>query len=127
MGDSLDDLVVDHSAIARGDLARALQPFVRFTGEGQLWLEAGFDDLPADQRVLCVLLAVQGLHILGYRDTDQVTPAEVVELSGMASGTVRPKLSALLKQRRIAKNGARYSLPIHSARRAVDLLVSAHG
>lgn len=122
MIDKLDALVVDEMAVAREDVAGALARFVRFTRSGELLLEPEFDELNAEQRVLCVLLAVQAQRMLGLRDTDEVTPGEVVALSGMPEGTVRPKLSTLLKSRQVAKSAGRYSMPIHSARRAIAVL-----
>jgi hypothetical protein len=122
MADDLRALVVDEEGLAQGELARALRPYVRFTSGGKLLPEAAFDGLPAGHRVLCVLLAFQALRLLELRETDDATPAEISEISGMPPGTVRPKLSALLKGRWVAKNGTRYSLPIHSSRRTIDLL-----
>jgi hypothetical protein len=120
--DSLHGLIVDESTVARDELAAALSPYVRFTGDGRLLLEPAFDELSADRKVVCVLLAFQALAILELRDDASATPAEIVELSGMPAGTVRPKLSALLKQRRVAKTADGYTLPLHAARRAADLL-----
>jgi hypothetical protein len=122
MADELRTLVVDEEALARDDLARGLQRYVRFTSGGKLLLEPAFDKLPTEHRVLCVLLALQAMRLLELRDSAEVTPAEVTEISGMPPGTVRPKLAALFKGRWVVKNGGRYSLPLHSARRAIDLL-----
>jgi hypothetical protein len=122
MAEELRALIVDEEALAQEELARGLQPYVRFTSGGKLLLEPAFDDLPAEQRVLCVLLALQAMRLLGLRESDDATPGDVGAISGMPSGTVRPKLSALLKGRWVVKTGARYSLPLHSARRAIDLL-----
>lgn len=119
----LEDLVVDEREVASTELASALGPYVRFTASGGLLLEPGFKELHAEHQVLCVLLALQALRMLGYRDTDQASPAQIVELSGMAPGTVRPKLSGLLKARHVTKSaGGSYSLPLHEARRAISLL-----
>lgn len=123
MNTKLEDLVVDERELASTQLAGTLAPYVRFTEAGGLLLEPAFHDLPADHKVLCILLSLQALRMLGYRDTDQATPAEIVDFSGMAPGTVRPKLSQLLKERQVAKTaGGSYSLPLHAARRAISLL-----
>lgn len=127
MGISLETLIVDESAVARDQLASALAPYLRFTRAGELLLEPRFDDLAAELRVLCVLLALQALRLLDLRETDQATPAEIVSISGMPPGTVRPKLAGLLKKRLVAKDGARYSLPVHAARRAIELLTANSG
>jgi hypothetical protein len=118
----LEDLVVDESTIAADDLAGTLEAYARFTSDGHLYLQPAFNDLPAEHQVLCVLLGVQALHLLGYRERDDATPAEIVEISGMAPGTVRPKLSTLVKRRAVVKSERRYSLPLHAATRAIEVL-----
>jgi hypothetical protein len=122
MSDELENLVVDESEVARKDLADALRPYLRFTREGGLQLRPEFDDLRAQDKVLCVVLGLKGLEALGYRDTASASPAEIVEYSGMAPGTVRPKLSELTKARQIHTKGGEYSLPSHSVPRAIARL-----
>jgi hypothetical protein len=124
MTDPLQALVVDEQELAREELAQALAPFVQLTKEGSLWFQASFDSLSALDKVRCVLLAVKALHLLGLRETEQVTPSELCDLSGMAAGTVRPKLSALLRDRDAAKSGGKYVLPPHAIRRAVAILAT---
>ncbi|HEX8066296.1 MAG TPA: hypothetical protein VF520_07205 [Thermoleophilaceae bacterium] len=125
MSDALTTLLVDETEFARDEIAPALEPYVRLTRDGGLLLEPGFDALPTELRVLCVLVALQALKMLGVRATNDVTPAELVEISGMPEGTVRPKLSALHKAHRVSKDAGRYSLPMHSARRAMAALAEA--
>lgn len=122
MADKLSALVVDSETLARDEFARALTPYVRFTSSGGLLPGPAFDRLSSEHRVLCVLLALQAMRLLGLRNSDEVTPAEIVEISGMPPGTVRPKLAALMKARWVGKRSGRYSLPVHSAQRAIDLL-----
>lgn len=122
MADALDALLLDENDLARQDVAAGLQARVRLTRSGGVVLEPGFDELPAEHRVVCLLLALLALRMLGIRDTEAATPAEIVALSGMSPGTVRPKLSALLKARRVTKEGSRYSLAMHSARWAIEVV-----
>jgi hypothetical protein len=121
----LDSLIIDDNDLARDELAVGLQPFVRLTRAGRLILEPDFNRLPSERQVLCVLLALQAAHMLGLRETAAAVPAEVIELSGMPPGTVRPKLSALLKARHVVKDGSAYCVPVHSIRRAAALLGDA--
>jgi hypothetical protein len=125
MTDPLDALIVTDADLARDELASVLTPFVRLTRDGGLVLESDFESLSAERKVLCVLLCVQAMRMLGIRDNAEVTPAEITAISGIPSGTVRPKLSGLLKGRRVIKRGARYELPVHAARRAITDLRSA--
>lgn len=122
MPDALDALVVNEADVARDEIAAALRPFLRFTRDGGLLLEPGFEALSTENQVLCLLLGLRALEMLGLRRTAQASPTELVELSGMAAGTVRPKLSALRKSRRIIRVGSSYELPVHLARRAIQTL-----
>ena len=122
MARQLEDLLVDEAAVARDEIAEALRPYVRLTRAGELLPEPAFDQLPAEHRVLCVLLALQASHMLGLRPDGAAAPAEVVQASGMPAGTVRPKLSALLKSRYVVRTDHKYSLPVHATRRAVRVL-----
>jgi hypothetical protein len=77
-----------------------LEPYVRFAGRGELVLQPEFDRLSAEHKLVCVLLSVKAQQLLGMRDTDDVAPQEIVTLTGMAAGTVRPGLAALIRARR---------------------------
>jgi hypothetical protein len=124
MRDALATLLVDEEDLAEDEITRALRPYVRLTRSGELVPEPRFDQISTEHRVLCVLLAVQALHMLGIRRTATVTPAQVVSLSAMPDGTVRPKLSALRKARVLTKRGSEYELPLSRVRHAVRVLES---
>lgn len=119
---ALKELVVNEADIAEEDLADALRPYLRFTSTGGLLPEAAFFELTTEQRVLCVLLAVQALRMLGMRDDDEVGPTDIVELSGMAAGSVRPKLSALRKARLATAKAGKYRIPVPAIRLAMARL-----
>ena len=122
MHEKLEDLVVDETEVARDEIAAALAGYLRITRTGDLLPEPAFDELPAEHRVLCVLLALQAAHMLGLRSDGAATPTDVVAASGMPAGTVRPKLSALLKARYVVRVDHKYSLPVHATRRAAQVL-----
>jgi hypothetical protein len=126
MSDLLSSLIVDEQTLTRDELARVLGPYVAFSSGGALVIEPAFDRLSAQHRVLCVVLALQALHALGLRKDVAAAPAEIVDLSGMPPGTVRPKLSILLRGRWItrAKDG-RYCVPLSSLRRVCRVLSEA--
>jgi len=116
--DPLAELVVDEAAIARGELAEVLEAFVRLTKGGDLIFEPAFDSLTAHQRVCCVLLSLRAGEMLGFRAGPGATPKEIVELSGMPAGTVRPKLVDLTKRRLARKANGRYEIPVATLRAA---------
>ena len=122
MANDLKRLVVEEADLAEADLADALEPYLRFTSDGQLLLEDGFEALSAKDRVLCLLLGLRAMEMLGLRPQATAKPAEIVRVSGMPPGTVRPKLSQLTRERYATKGADGYSLPLHSARRAVRIL-----
>jgi hypothetical protein len=119
MNDPLQALLVDETAIAREELAQALRPYLQLGRDGGLWLLAPFDHLSGQAKVLCVLLAVKAQHLLGLRQGEAIQPQELVELSSMPPGTVRPKLSQLAKDRLVSKSANGYTVPDGMARRAV--------
>lgn len=121
--DPLTALIVDEQELARDELGTALSPFVRFTGGGALLLQAAFDELDAARKVLCVLLALQAVHILGLRNRAGASPQDIVSESGMAPGTVRPTLTSLKKRRLVEKQASGdYVVALHAAQRAVRAL-----
>lgn len=118
MTDPLQELLVDEGAVARDELAQALRPYVQLGADGGLWLRETFDGLPARSKVLCLLLAIKAQSLLGLREADGAQPQELIDASGMAAGTVRPKLSELRKARLVAKSGNLYLVPDPVVRRA---------
>lgn len=120
--DPLAALVVDEADLAREELAGALKPFLRLTRDGGFVFERSFDSLRTKQRVACLLLAFKAAHLLGFRTRPGAAPQEIVEVSGIPPGSVRPKLSELVQMRLAAKSGRDYFIPAHAARRVVQLL-----
>lgn len=125
MTDPLQELLVDETAIAREELAEALRPYLQLGRDGGLWLLDPFDALPARARILCLLLAVKAQRMLGLRDNEAAKPQELVDLSSMAPGTVRPKLSQLARARLVTKGADGYVVPDGMARRAAAELAEA--
>jgi hypothetical protein len=123
--DPLTTLLVSEDSVARDEVADALQPILRFTGSGELLPERSFESLPAESKLLAVLLALKAQELLGVRPDPSATPQEIATLSGMPPGTVRPKLAGLLRARRVTRDHARYALPVHSIRSACELLKEA--
>lgn len=123
--DPLQTLLVEADDIAREDVAEALSPLLRFTRDGALIPDQSFARLPAELRVVAVLLALRAQQMLGVREQAGATPGEVASLSGMPPGTVRPKLAQLLKAHRVARAGGLYSLPIPGVPSACQLLKEA--
>lgn len=122
--DPLSSLIVDESHLAREELADTLRPYLRLGRSGQVVIDRAFDQLTALQKVACILLGLAAAHMLDLRDRRGATPQEIVRVSGLAGGTVRPKLSELLRDRYAVRDGHDYAIPIHAIRRITDLLRS---
>jgi DNA-binding IclR family transcriptional regulator len=65
--------------------------------------------------------------MIGIRSESGATPSQLVQLTGLPPGTVRPKLSELVKLRLVAKRGDAYEVPIHSISRALKALSAPEG
>jgi hypothetical protein len=125
--DPLAALLVNEDSIAREELAAGLAPFVQLTEQGGLWPLPPFEGLASANKVLCLLLAVKAMAMLGLRDSDRAAPGELVEMSGMPAGTVRPKLSKLAGKRLVVKGDREYWISSHGARKALEALGDANG
>ncbi|MCU1460207.1 MAG: hypothetical protein JWO37_282 [Acidimicrobiales bacterium] len=124
-GDPLERLVVDEQTIAREELAEVLAPYVGITKSGGLVLTEDAATLNAATRMLAVMLALWAAEWLGLRASNGASPNELTELSGLPSGTVRPKLSELSKRRLVAKRGTGYEIPLASVRLAAAVVSGA--
>jgi hypothetical protein len=120
--DPLEALLVDENTVAREELAKGLAPFLQLTNEGSVLPLPSFDDLDSKTKVLCALLGIKALAMLGRRESDRVSPAELIEMTNMAPGTVRPKLSKLAEERLITKADGAYWIGTHGARTALRRL-----
>jgi hypothetical protein len=125
--DPLAALLVNEDSIAREELAAGLAPYVQLTEQGGLWPLPPFESLASTNKVLCLLLAVKAMAMLGLRESERAAPGELVEISGMPAGTVRPKLSKLAEKRLVVKGNGEYWISSHGARKALDVLGDAHG
>lgn len=124
--DALTSLLVTDEEVLRAELAECLTAFVRLTDTGRLVLAAAFESLDAIRKVACVLLAYRAAYLLDLRASPAATPKEIVLATGMAGGTVRPKLATLAKRRLATANAGAYQVPSPYVR-ALTRLVSGAG
>ena len=121
--DPLQSLVADEREFARETLAEALRPLLNLTKDGDLLLKPNFSDLKARQQVLAILLGLKAAELLEFRSSPAAPPGEIVEVSGMAAGTVRPALSSLLKERLVSKDDSgAYFIPLHAAGQVIEIV-----
>ncbi len=110
--DPLDELVTKAKVVEgqhRLLLAELLRPHVRLDPDtGRIYFTEHPSKLNTKQYVLVYLLAKLALSQKNPEYTAVATTREVEESTGLPGGTVRPKLSQLLKERVISKTQAGY-------------------
>jgi hypothetical protein len=95
---TLNKLLVDQQELDRDALGRALLPLIRIGNDGTFRPVAGWSKLSKIQRVLVILLAGKASQVLGVRDDESLSAAEVATLSGVAGNTSRPVLRTLVER-----------------------------
>jgi len=114
MNTKLTDLIKKDEEIKGELLAEALFPYMNFTESGELLPSESFKKLSSKAKVLVVLLSGVALLQLGIRQTDRMAPKDVVEMSAIPAGTVRPALKELLEEKVVAIRNGEYQIPPRS-------------
>jgi hypothetical protein len=120
-------LMDDADEVDRAAIAATLQDLVAVDSKsGRLALKPAFDNLPARARVLVYLLGARVAVLLGKRGDEHVLPKEIIEITGMPAGTVRPKLAELLEARLVShSDDGAYTVAPHQVGRAIAALAPA--
>ncbi len=124
--DPLDELVTK-AKVVEGEhrllLAELLKPHVRIDPDtGKIYFTNHPPKLNTKQHVLVYLLAKLALAQKNSEYTSVATTRDVEENTGLPGGTVRPKLSELLKDKIISKTEAGYLIEAANLFRAKALL-----
>ena len=124
--DPLDALLTKATIVDgehRALLAKLLTPHVRLDPDtGKIYFTQHPPKLNTKQQVLVYLLARLALAQKNPNYTTVATTKDVEEGTGLPGGTVRPKLSELLKERIISKTEAGYLIEVTNLLRANSLL-----
>ncbi len=124
--DPLDQLFVkteqvegEHKAI----LAQIILPYASINADtGEVHFKATFDDLGTKQKLLLYLLCRLALSTRPNTTfTVAVSPIEIEKATMLPGGTVRPKLTELVKERIVIRSGDGYSVPAVNLQRAKKL------
>jgi hypothetical protein len=123
MQDPLDQLFVKSEQVAgeqRAILAQLILPYASINADtGDVYFKATFDDLSTKQKILLYLLCRLALSTRPNTTfTVTVSPIEIEKATMLPGGTVRPKLTELVKDRIIVKSGEGYSVPAVNLQRA---------
>lgn len=121
--DPLDQLFVKTEQIEgeqRAILAQLILPYASINADtGDVHFKTTFDDLSTKQKILLYLLCRLALSTRPNTTfTVAVSPIEIEKATMLPGGTVRPKLTELVKNRIIVKSGDGYSVPAVNLQRA---------
>lgn len=124
--DPLDQLFVKSEQVEgeqRAKLARLILPYASINADtGSVHFKATYDDLGTKQRILVYLLCRLALSTRPNTTfTVAVSPKEIEKDTMLPGGTIRPKLTELVRDRIVVKSGDGYSVPAVNIQRAEKL------
>jgi len=122
--DPLEALLLDAAEVDRATLAQALGGILGVdTESGRVVLKPGFNDLDTRRKVLAFLLGMKAASLLGKVETEAVTNKDIIQQTGMPTGTVNPKLKELRDRRLVSQSatGLHYVAP-HQVTAAIEHL-----
>ena len=124
--DPLDQLFVKAEQVEgeqRAILAQLILPYASMNADtGDVHVKATFDDLSTKQKLALYLLCRLALSTRPTTTfTIAASPIEIEKATMLPGGTVRPKLSELVKDRIVIKSGDGYSIPAVNLQRAKKL------
>lgn len=124
--DPLDQVFVKTEEVAGAQRALLAQIILRYASiisdTGEVHFKPTFDDLGAKQKILLYLLCRLAIATRPNTTfTVAVTPTELEKITMLPGGTVRPKLTELVRDRIVVKSGDGYSVPAMNLQRAKKL------
>lgn len=126
--DPLTALFVDGEELDKEQIVEALSGIAGLSKSGDVVQLAGFSELTARQKVLAYLLAYKASKVLGLRDDDEVSSADLARATGLAEGTVYPTMTELRNGRAVSQGGnSKYSVAHHQVRAATAELSNRSG
>lgn len=117
----LDELFVDENeTLSNEAIKEILIDYIQLTPQGKMFLLSAFNDLTNDKKMLVLLLAKKALKIKINSD-EKMAPKELIETSGLGTGTVSPTLTALIGKRLVIKTDGKYTIPNNAVHRIREL------
>jgi hypothetical protein len=122
--DPLRALVLDAAEVDRAAIAGALKGRVGIDSKsGRPVLSPGFHALDARRKVVALLLARKAAQLLDLTDREAIGHREIVEATGLPSGTVAPTLKGLREARLVAQDDTKaYYIPTSQINAAVRVV-----
>lgn len=128
-GDPLESLLIDAAEVNRAEIANALRDIVAIDSTtGAVVFRPSSRRLTTKQRVLAYLLGRKVSFLLNRIETEAAQPKTIIEETGIATGTVHPKLKELREARIVSQesDGA-YWVAAHQVHDALDTIKSEGG
>ena len=126
--DPLTALFVDREELDKQQIVQALSEIAGLSKSGDVVQLAGFSQLTARQKIVAYLLAYKASKILGLRDDEGVSSADLARATGLAEGTVYPTMTDLRNDRTVSQGGnSKYSVAHHQVRAATAELSNRSG
>lgn len=120
---TLEDLLVDEEQMNEELLTSLLADYVGIgSNSGSLVPTPAFEELTAKQQIAVVLLAQRARHELDMVESEQLTPSEISEESGIKTGTIYPTVRELEGEDIAVGNDGSYHIPPYNFTKAKQLI-----
>ena len=122
--DPLESLLVDAADVDRKAIAGSLRDRITIdAASGSLHLAQGFAALKSQQKVMALLLGQKAARLLKKADNSSLSVTQIVERSGLPSGTVAPGVRQLKTQHLISQDEDKsYFVADAQVSRAIEFL-----
>ena len=120
----LEDLVVTGAELDKKLVAETLMPYLQLDKDScDIRPTKEWEQLSQEQKILAYLLARKAMAALGFKLTEAAKASEVVQATGLKSGTVHPALRNLFDNRIISQSqDRRYSVPSYAITQIKSML-----
>ncbi|WP_152043482.1 hypothetical protein [Salinigranum salinum] len=119
----LEDLLVDEEQMNEELLTNLLADYVGIGSDsGSLVPTPAFEELTAKQQIVVVLLAQRARHELEMVESEQLTPTEISEESGIKTGTIYPSVRDLEDEDIAVGNDGSYHIPPYNFTKAKQFI-----
>lgn len=120
---TLQDLLVDEEQMNEELLTNLLADYVGIgSNSGSLVPTPAFEELTAKQQIAVVLLAQRARYELDMVESEQLTPSEISEDSGIKTGTIYPTIRKLEEEDIAVGNDGNYHIPPYNFTKTKQLI-----
>lgn len=120
---TLEDLLVDEEQMNEELLTNLLADYVGIGNEsGSIVPKPAFAELTAKQQIVVVLLTQRARYELDMVETEELSPSEISDESGIKTGTIYPSVRELEDDDIAEGNEGRYHIPPYNFSKAKQLV-----